>query len=211
MDAQALRTRPEAGAHAPYAELVATLIHTRQQLSPKRLDAPGPTPEQATAYFSAAAAAPDHGQITPWRFVVVPDAARDRLGEAFVEALLQREPDALPGQILDARERAHRAPFLALAIARTGDDDRDDIPAAERLVSLGAALQNMLLSAHADGFGCGLASGQSIHSDVMRRLFGVAANEVPVCFVAIGTASRRKPIRQRPLPADFVRVLNDRD
>lgn len=191
----------------PYAELVSTLLHTRQQLSPKRLEAPGPTPQQVSAYFSAAAAAPDHGQHTPWRFVVVPDAARERLGAAFVEALLQRRPDASLGEIDDARAKGLRAPFLAMAIARIGGDGHEEIPVAERLISLGAALQNILLSAHADGFGCGLVSGQSIHSDVLRNLFAVSSNETPICFVAIGTASRRKPIRQRPAPETFVTTL----
>lgn len=39
------------------------LIRMRQQTSPRRLVAPGPTPEQVQALFEAAAQAPDHGVV----------------------------------------------------------------------------------------------------------------------------------------------------
>ena len=140
-----------------YAELVGELVAKRQQTSPKRLGDPGPTPEQVHNLFSVAAQAPDQGLIRPWRFVHVSDAARGRLGEAFVQALVERDPDATVQQCDDARAKASRAPFLALAIARL-QDDHPAIPLTERLVSLGCALQNMLLLAHAQGFGAGLVS-----------------------------------------------------
>ncbi len=193
------------------AEWLATLIRTRQQLSPKRLQAPGPSNAQLNAYFTAAAAAPDHGQITPWRFIIVAEAARGRLAEAFAAALRQREPTVSAEALEDARAKAHRAPFLALAVCRTGEDGHEDIPMIERLVSLGAAVQNLLLSAHADGFGCALVAGQSLQSESVKRLFMIAPNELAVCFVAIGTVGQGKPIRERPVPAAFVSVLGPAD
>lgn len=189
---------------------LSALIHARQQYAPKRLEAPGPTARQIAAYFAAAAAAPDHGQITPWRFVVVPEAARGRLGEAFAAALRERDAEAPVQALEEARAKAHRAPFLALAIARLpGDAQADDIPQHERLVSLGAALQNMLLSAQADGFGSGLVSGQAMQSRALRNLFGLSAQEIAVCFIAIGTVTRRKPGRVRPAVESFVSTLPD--
>ena len=95
------------------------LIRKRQQTSPRRLVAPGPTPEQVQALFEAAAQAPDHGLIRPWRFVRVSDAARGQLGEAFAAALLERDAQATPQQLQDARDKAQRAPFLAMAIVET--------------------------------------------------------------------------------------------
>ncbi len=198
-------------AAATGAQWLATLIRTRQQLSPKRLRAPGPTAAQLDTYFTAAAAAPDHGQITPWRFILVPDCARERLAEAFAAALRERDPAAAAEDLEDARAKAHRAPCLALAVCRIGEDGHEDIPLLERVVSLGAALQNLLLSAHADRFGCALVAGQSLQSESLRRLFALAPNEVAVCFVAIGTVDQGKPIRERPVPAAFVSVLGSID
>lgn len=197
--------KPMAGSN--YADLTATLIQTRQQFAPKRLHAPGPDEAQIRAYFQAAAAAPDHGQILPWRFVVVLAERRAALGEVFAAALRDRDPAASEREVTEAREKAHRAPFLALAIAREGGDDHPEIPSQERLISLGCAIQNMLLCAHADGFGSGLVSGQALQTVGMRQLFALRDNERAVCFIAAGTAQRRKPVRLRPSPEDFVTRL----
>jgi nitroreductase len=187
-------------------EFALALVTSRQNVSPKRLGDPGPTAEQLTGIWQAAAAAPDHGQLVPWRFVVVPAAKRALLGDVFALALTDRDPDATPEQVRAAREKAQRAPLLALAIARLGRND-PDIPALERMVSLGCAIQNVLLAAHAAGFGAGLTSGQAMRSPRMRDLFALTVGEEPVCFVNIGTVTKRKPLRARPSPSDFVREL----
>ncbi len=182
------------------------LIHSRQNVSPRRLTEPGPSPAQLAQLFDAAAAAPDHGLLRPWRFVIVPQEKRALLSEVFALALVDRDPDAAPEQIEQAREKAHRAPFLLLAVARLGPAE-PDIPAPERVVSLGCALQNMLLSAHAMGFGTGLTSGRAMGSARMRTLFALTEGEQPVCFVNIGTVSKYKPQRPRPGASEFVSSL----
>lgn len=189
------------------AELVCELLTRRQQVSPKRLTDPGPNPSQQAMLWKAAAQAPDHGLILPWRFVQVSDAARGRLGEAFAQALLERDPHATAAQLDDARAKAARAPFLALAICRVGDDGHAEIPASERLVSLGCALQNMLLMAQAQGFGAGLVSGQAMDSAALRKTFALAPNEKAICFLVIGTVAKAKASRLRPSAADFVTTL----
>nr|WP_273284653.1 nitroreductase family protein [Methylibium petroleiphilum] len=153
-----------------------------------------------------AGTAPDHGQLTPWRFVIVPIDKRTLLAEVFALALIDRDPGATLEQIEAAREKAHRAPVLMLAVARLGAAD-PDIPPFERVVSLGAAIQNLLLSAHALGFGAGLTSGQAMASPRMRALFGLAEGEVPVCFVNVGTIAKAKPPRLRPRADTFTSTL----
>ncbi|MGC8507147.1 MAG: nitroreductase family protein [Thiomonas sp.] len=131
------RPSSDRGGRPAYAELTATLIHTRQQLAPKRLFAPGPNEAQLEAYFLAAAAAPDHGEILPWRFIVVTANSRAGLGEVFARALKKRDPAASDKELAEARDKAHRAPFVALAVVRHEADDHPEIPLAERLISLG--------------------------------------------------------------------------
>jgi nitroreductase len=188
------------------AELALALITSRRNVSPKRLNEPGPDEAQLERIFAAAAAAPDHGEITPWRFVIVPVPARARLADVFALALIDRDPNATPSQIAAARAKAHRSPLLMLAIARLGAAD-PDIRAVERLLSLGCAVQNMLLAAHSMGFGCGLTSGQAMASPRMRELFSLAEGETPVCCINIGTVSRQRAGRARPLPETFVSSL----
>lgn len=188
------------------ADEVRGLIAGRQNVSAKRLVEPGPAAGQLLELLEMAAAAPDHGQLTPWRFVIVPADRRERLAEAFALALVDRDPTATLEQVEAAREKAYRAPLLMLAVVRIGPD-APEVPAVERIVSLGAAIQNLLLAAHSLGFGGGLTSGQAMGSAHMRELFALAEGEQAVCFVNLGTISMTKPPRRRPVPSDFCSTL----
>ena len=184
-----------------------SLIDSRMTVRPKRLLEPGPTSQQLDALMSLAAAAPDHGQLTPWRFIIVPAEKRNLLAEVFALALIDRDPGATLEQIESAREKAHRAPLLMVAIARLGPRE-PDTPALERMVSMGAAIQNTLLGAHAMGFGSGLTSGQAMSSGRLRGLLQLEAGESPVCCVNIGSVSKHKgSSRLRPDPGAFTTTL----
>jgi len=197
-------------APADVADVFATvreLIESRQTVLPKRLVEPGPSADELTMLLELAAAAPDHGQLTPWRFIAVPAAQRHRLAEAFADALAERDPAATPEQLAQAREKAYRAPLLLVAVACLGPRD-PDVPALERMVSMGAALQNLLLGAHALGYGAGLTSGQAMGSAQLHRLCGLAEGEVPVCCVNIGTATKRSHrLQPRPMPGQLLTEL----
>ena len=204
------RARPAAArASAPddVAGLAAALIQSRQTILPKRLGGPGPTTDELAQILQAAAHAPDHGQLLPWRFVLVPESARAALAEVFAQALLERDADASPAQTAQAREKAHRAPVLMLAVV---DGERGDrgIDLAERLVSAGCAVQNMLLVATAQGYGSALTSGKALRSPGLRALFQLADAEQALCFISIGTVQSRKSVRARPAVHSYVSTLD---
>ncbi|MGQ0711502.1 MAG: nitroreductase family protein [Rhodoferax sp.] len=193
------------------------LMHTRRNVSPKRLVEPAPGPAQLRDILGSACAAPDHGRLRPWRLVLVPQDKRAQLAQAFEQALLERDPQASQEQREMARDKAFRAPVLVLAVAVLGVPDQPvQAPAAavsvdsagtpvadaERLVALGCAIQNILLAAHAAGFGSGLTSGQAMHSTALRGLFALQAHEVAVCCINLGTVSQHKAQGERaPLEA----------
>ena len=186
------------------------LIGSRQNVSPKRLVEPGPSARQLDDLLSLAAAAPDHGLLNPWRFIIVRAEQRHRLAEVFALALIDRDPGATLEQIESAREKAHRAPLLLVAVACLGQCE-PNIPALERMISVGAAIQNLLLGAHAMGFGAGLTSGQAMASPRLHQLCDLADGAVPVCCINIGTVTKRKgTMRLRPLPTEFVSELGER-
>jgi len=181
-------------------------IHARRTVLPKRLDAPGPAQDQLTRILEAAAAAPDHDQLLPWRFVLIPQAARERLAAAFEQALVERDPLATGEQREQAREKAFRGPVLLLAVARLAGGSAQ-VPDAERLVSLGCAIQNMLLMATALGFGSALTSGKAMGSRPLRSLFALQAEEQAVCFLSIGTVAKAKAGKERPRVEQYVTSL----
>lgn len=188
----------------PWAQ---ALIHGRRSTSPRRLCAPGPDAAQQQLILAAAGAAPDHGRILPWRLIEVPLDQRARLGAAFAEALLERDPQATAEQVAQAAEKAQHAPWLLLALLRLGAEAAGpagvEIPEHERLLATGAALQNMLLQASALGLGSCLTSGQALQSGPLRRLFGLAADERALCFVNIGHVAQPRALQQRPAVADY--------
>ena len=188
------------------AELFSTLMQSRQTTLPKRLISPGPDPQQLKRILESAASAPDHGQLLPWRFVIIPDATRPALGTAFAEALLERDASALPEQVQQAREKALRAPLLMLVVVRDKSGDTN-IDFAERVLSAGCAVQNMLVMATALGFGTALTSGKALKSVKLRSLFSLGTDDHAICFVSIGTVGRNKQTRVRPLPEHYVSTL----
>jgi nitroreductase len=74
--------------------LASQWIASRQTVLPKRLVAPGPNAAELEQLFQAAAAAPDHDLINPWRFLIIPAHKRADLGDRFAAALLERDANA---------------------------------------------------------------------------------------------------------------------
>ena len=178
-------------------EFAEKLIHGRVHVSPKRLGSPGPNDSQKNQILLAANAAPDHGRMVPWRFIEISETSRKSLGEVFAQCLLERDQSASPIQLQEAREKALRGPLLLLAIANYVDET-NEISKEEKLVSLGCAIQNILLSAYALGFGSGLSSGKALQSPRLRGLFNLPDHEDPICFITIGMVTKNKPGRKRP-------------
>ncbi len=188
------------------ATLAAQLMQARQTILPKRLVAPGPDAAQAEIILGAASSAPDHGQILPWRFIIVPTEARSHLANVFAQALLERDAQATPEQVAQAQEKAYRSPMLLLVVV---DADRGDpdVDLYERMASAGCAVQNMLLMATALGFGSALTSGKALKANGLRALFGLGQGDHALCFVSVGTVASRKPLRARPATKDYVQTL----
>lgn len=186
---------PSAAERGPvdWGELVLALINSRHSVAPKRLAAPGPTATQLQRIVEAAASAPDHRGLHPWRLVRIGDDQRAALADLFEACARDR---CLAGQttpsaddIERSRAKAFRAPALLLAVLRLAPDD-PDVPETERAIALGAALMAMLLAAHGLAYGAMLTSGHAVRSARFAAGFGLADDERAVCFVSIGTPVR---------------------
>ena len=89
------------------------LLAARRNLGLRRLEAPGPDDDSLRRLLLAAAQAPDHGQLHPWRFIQIPQERRPDLGQVLVEVLAEHRPEAIPisavypgARLLPARVRA---------------------------------------------------------------------------------------------------------
>ena len=130
---------------------------------------PGPDDLALHAILSAAARAPDHGRLRPWRFTVIRGAARERFGALMATAYMRRHPDAMPAQIEKERKKPLRAPVILVVAAKI--DGQSNIPAIEQVLSAGAAAENVMVSAFALGFGCAWKTGEAAYDPAIKSAF----------------------------------------
>ena len=68
------------------------LLETRRSAKPRDLVDPGPSAEEMKRILTIAARIPDHGKLSPWRFVTVGYDQRDALEAVLRHALSEDDP-----------------------------------------------------------------------------------------------------------------------
>lgn len=172
------------------------LLRTRRSGRPRDLVAPGPSDAQLEAMLAIAARTPDHGKLAPWRFVIVPVAARARLAAVITTAYRAERPQAAASEIAALESFAAQAPALVVALSSPRPESH--IPLWEQELSAGAACMNLLHAAHAMGFVAGWVTGWPTYSAAVRDAFAAAPARI-AGFIFIGTPGA--PLEERPRPA----------
>lgn len=179
-----------------------TLLATRRSGKPRDMVAPGPDAEQLARMLALAMRTPDHGKVVPWRFVIVPDDARDELARVITSAYLAERPDAARTETDSLAAFARQAP--ALVVVMFSPNLERAIPVWEQELSAGAVCMNLLHAVHAMGFVGSWLTGWAAYSDAVRDAFGQAPERI-AGFMFIGTAA--KPLEERDRP-DAVRTVS---
>lgn len=182
-------------------------ILSRPTVPAPKMGEPGPDDAALDRLLQAAAAAPDHGKLRPWRYLVVRGEARARLGELFAAAAREENPAATEAEIEKQRAAPTRAPLMLVAIARI-DDHHPKIPAVEQLLSAGASVQNLLLAAHALGFAAKWSTGRNAYARVVRDGLGLQAQEQIAGLLYLGTPLQPQAPSPRPDVESFTEVWN---
>lgn len=178
-------------------------ILARRSISPRRLTAPGPDERQIRLMVEAAVAAPDHGRLRPWRFIVIHDEDREALASAFHDAALELDPNNFGDSAKREAEKAYNAPCLIAVVGRV-ETAHPVIPESEQWISIGAAIQNMLLAAEDLGFSAMIVSGKKVSTSALVRSFGLGPHENLVGFIAIGTYAGARPSLERAVPESMI-------
>jgi nitroreductase len=151
-----------------------------------RLAEPGPTPEHFERLLSAAARAPDHGRLKPWRFIRVDGAAREALANAMAEARRDQIPGYTDEQMELEREKVRRSPSILVAGCAVRRDVAK-VPEIEQVIAVGAAVENLLLAAHDLGLGVMWKTGPAAYSPKVKAVVGLAADDHIVAILHLGT------------------------
>lgn len=169
------------------------LIESRQSIG--QLVEPAPQPEQLQQAIQAALSAPDHHRLRPWQFIQIQgDAARHAFGEALLNALkASGETDTVQWERVLAQP--FRAPMILACVVKTQQHPK--VPLVEQVLSMGAAVQNLLLMLTAQGYAGMWRSGALVESAVLKQALGVAEQDVIAGLVYIGTPARAIAPRER--------------
>jgi nitroreductase len=157
-----------------------------------RLVQPAPTDDELRRMLSAAAAAPDHGSLRPFRFVVLRGEGKDRFGEVLASAYRARcqargvEP--VPEKQEKERTKLGRAPLVVVVAAVRVASDK--IPFEEQEDAGAAAVQNLLLAATGLGYGSMWRTGDPAYDAGVKEALGLTADDAIVGFVYLGTSPR---------------------
>jgi nitroreductase len=171
------------------------LLQTRRSGRPRDMVAPGPDAAQLDAMLTIAMRTPDHGKLSPWRFVIVGADQRDRLAEVITTAYRAERPQAARLEIEALESFARQAPTLVVVLSAPKPESH--IPLWEQELSAGAACMNLLHAAHAMGFVAGWLTGWAAYSDAVRDAFAAAPARI-AGFVFIGTPGQPLEERARP-------------
>lgn len=154
------------------------------RVSSPMLENPGPSDQQLAIMFQSALRAPDHARLRPWRFLTVSGEARESLGELMANIALEEQPDLSEDALARFRGMPLRAPMLILAICPVKDHPK--VPEIEQKMSLAAAVQSLLLAAHAQGVGAIWRTGALCYNPSLGKGLGLADNEQLMGFIYLG-------------------------
>jgi nitroreductase len=178
------------------------LLKTRKSVPAAFLGPPGPGEAALAEILGVASRVPDHGKLTPWRFIVFAGDARRQAGEALSALFQRKNPDASPKQVEEEKNRLARAPLVIAVVSKAAAHPK--IPEWEQVLSAGNSAMNIVLSAHAMGFAAQWTTGWIAYDDDAGKVLGLAPGERFVAFIHIGTPTAPGPERPRPAAADVV-------
>ena len=177
------------------------LLKTRRSFKAVELTGPAPSAADIDTLLTVASRVPDHGKLVPWRFIVFEGEARRAAGATIVAAFHAKYPDAKPEQAEAERARLARAPLVIAVVSRAAPHVK--IPEWEQVLSAGAAAMNLVLAAHALGYGaCWITEWYAYDRGVLEAL-GLLPHEKIAGFVHIGRPPGAPEDRARP-PLDQI-------
>lgn len=179
-----------------------SLLRTRRSAKPRLLQGPGPTGRELEEILTIAVRTPDHGKLTPWRFVVIEEEQRDAFGALLRQALADEDDCAPIAKHNKEDEFAHYGGTLVVLISAPIAGHK--IPVWEQELSCGAAGMNLILGAQALGYDASWVTGWRAYSPRVTTALCQAGERI-AGFIFIGHSSVELEDRPRPELGDVVR------
>jgi nitroreductase len=182
------------------------LMGRRRSVAPHLLAEPAPDAAQLEALLTLASRVPDHGKLTPWRFIVIQGGACLRLGDAIAGFAVTDDPSLDAKRIEIERQRLARAPLVIAIVSRSAPHAK--IPEWEQMLSSGASCMALTLAANAMGFASAWLTEWYGYDRRFLDVLGLASHERIAGFVHIGTPLEAPVDRPRPLLSNIVTTMD---
>lgn len=146
---------------------------------------PDPVPrELIEKLLQAAVQAPNHYKVRPWRFVVLTGEGRHKLGNVMAASQQMRHPE-FPAE---AFEKCRALPLRAPVVIAVGVDKPSEpkVLEIENVAAAAAAVQNLLLAAHAMGLGAKWRTGEWARDTMVKQFLGFEADQHLIGFIYLG-------------------------
>ncbi len=174
-----------------------TLLRSRRSGKARHMTLPGPDAAQLADIIAIAARVPDHGKLSPWRFVTILPEQRSDFAAMLVAAYRRTRPQA--GRLeIEAMEAFPRAAPVMIALLST-PLAASKIPLWEQQLSTGAVAMQLLNAAHAHGFVANWLTGWAAESSEVAATLGADGPDDRIAgFFFIGSPNKVLEERARP-------------
>jgi nitroreductase len=178
------------------ASPIIDFLLTRSSAPIHELREPAPSDSEIETMLTIASRVPDHGRLTPWRFILYRGEAREKIGEKLVELAEKREGPLTEGRRNQELTRFSRAPLVIGVVSSPKENPK--IPQWEMFLSGGMAALNLMIAANALGYATNMITNWYSGVEESRALLGLAPHERVVGFVHIGSFAGQTLERPRP-------------
>jgi nitroreductase len=174
--------------YAPIAEGM------RRRRSHPSVTSDAPTKRELLPLIQAAASVADHGSLLPWRLIALRGAARNRLGDAIVEAT---GLDGGAAEKLAAKPL--RAPLLIAVVVSPKPSPK--VPDWEQEAVASGVAHALSLVLDEAGWGVMWRTGNYTRSAAVRRMHGLSPDERLLGWLYVGGKDKYKSGRRTPIKA----------
>ena len=179
-----------------------TLLQQRRSVPARQLGEPAPDEATLSALLEAAIRVPDHGKLVPFRLILLRGEAKLQFGERLAMIGMRNNPEMAGAKLEKERARYTFAPLVIAVIVRIESNSK--VPQIEQKLCAGSVAHNLLLGAHALGYGAQWLTGWAAYDRDVAAVLGLAAHEHVIGFIHIGTPQIEIPDRDRPMLADVL-------
>jgi nitroreductase len=181
------------------APAVLDFLSRRRSSSALTLGGAGPGPEEIETLIRLAARVPDHGKLSPWRFIILSGADKTAFADRLEALAKTRGDDRAVGKLGKLR-----APPACIAVISRPRDA--DIREWEQVLSAGAVCTTLLYAATAMGYGANWITDWYAYDAGACAVLGLSGDERVAGFILIGDAAEPPRERERPSPEALTQV-----